>query len=70
MCPVCAETVRGDQGVLEAHVDTCVATEGMRLEERQQMELAQMRMDEEHWGVDEDRGNYVGDLAGMCFKAS
>ena len=31
-CPVCAQTVRGDKDVVEAHVDACLAHESRRVE--------------------------------------
>jgi len=33
VCPVCGMGVRGDRDVVEAHVDTCLAHEGRRLEQ-------------------------------------
>jgi hypothetical protein len=34
VCPVCLQTVRGDQDVMEAHVDACLAHESSRASER------------------------------------
>jgi hypothetical protein len=31
-CPVCAQAVRGDRDVVEAHVDACLTHESARLE--------------------------------------
>ncbi|KAG2013343.1 hypothetical protein CC2G_010264 [Coprinopsis cinerea AmutBmut pab1-1] len=70
VCPVCSETVRGDQGVLEAHVDVCVANESRRLEEARQQELALQRANmEEEWESLSNAGSglYVGDLPGAGF---
>jgi len=36
-CPVCAEVVRGDRDVLEAHVDSCLAHLGSRLDEERRL---------------------------------
>jgi len=37
-CPVCAQVVRGDRDVVEAHVDACLAHESARLEREQLQE--------------------------------
>lgn len=62
-CPVCSATVRGDQDVVDAHVDACLAHESQRIEEARLLELRQRADDEETWGNDD--GNYVGDVRGM-----
>ncbi|KAF6762207.1 hypothetical protein DFP72DRAFT_598783 [Ephemerocybe angulata] len=69
VCPICSTTVRGDEGVLEAHVDTCVANEDLRLEEQAQQEALQRQYEEEaQWeSQNNDRGNYVGNLQGAGF---
>ncbi|PPQ70445.1 hypothetical protein CVT26_013939 [Gymnopilus dilepis] len=65
VCPVCSATVRGDQDVLDAHVDSCLAHESLRLEEARQRELMhQQAIEEEVW---EEVGNYVGDIRGAGF---
>lgn len=62
-CPICSQNVRGDQGVLEAHVDACVTNEELRLAEQAQQEALQRQYDEEaRW--EESNSNYVGDLRG------
>jgi hypothetical protein len=33
VCPVCSQTVRGDEDVIEAHVDTCIAHQTNRAQE-------------------------------------
>lgn len=38
VCPVCGMTVGGDRDVIEAHVDSCLAHEGRRLEEEARRE--------------------------------
>ena len=37
VCPVCGVDVRGDRDVVEAHVDSCLAHEGRRLEEERRV---------------------------------
>lgn len=65
VCPVCSETVRGDQGVLEAHVDVCVANENLRLEAARQAELALQQVDEwEEMSDGEDNIQYAGNALG------
>lgn len=69
VCPVCAATVKGDQDVLDAHVDACLANEGLRMEEERQRELELRRVSEEGaWEevLDVDgTGGHVGDVRGM-----
>lgn len=65
VCPICSTTVRGDQDVLEAHVDACVANEDLRLEEQQQQERLQRQYEEEAlMEYENEHGNYVGNLQG------
>jgi len=66
-CPVCSTVVRGDQDVLDAHVDACLAHEMQRLEETRQRELQHRRAIEEGiWEGSEDGngGTYVGNIRG------
>jgi hypothetical protein len=66
-CPVCSTNVRGDQDVLDAHVDACLAHEMQRLEETRQRELQHRRAIEEGiWEGTEDgnSGTYVGNVRG------
>lgn len=67
VCPVCSLEVCGDQDVLDAHVDSCLANETSRLEEVRQRELQQQRdMEEDIW--DElETGGHVGNVRGGCF---
>ncbi|KAJ7752776.1 hypothetical protein DFH07DRAFT_868781 [Mycena maculata] len=58
VCPVCLATVRGDEDVIEAHVDACLADQTRRLEEAQQAAIADQRRRREE---DQD----MGDLGGM-----
>ncbi|TFK43780.1 hypothetical protein BDQ12DRAFT_709471 [Crucibulum laeve] len=67
VCPVCAAAVRGDQDVLDAHVDACLANESRRIEEERLLELEQRRaQDEDVWDNDDVNGNggHVGDVRG------
>ncbi|KAF8914230.1 hypothetical protein CPB84DRAFT_1758762 [Gymnopilus junonius] len=67
-CPLCSATVRGDQDVLDAHVDSCLAHESQRLEEARQRELLHQRaMEEDTWNMADDHSNYVGDVRGAGF---
>ncbi|KAF8969400.1 hypothetical protein BDZ97DRAFT_1902518 [Flammula alnicola] len=70
-CPVCSATVRGDQDVLDAHVDACLAHEAQRLEDARHQELQHRRaIEEEVWEDGDDagsNGNYVGDVRGAGF---
>jgi hypothetical protein len=63
-CPICSQTIRGDQGVLEAHVDSCVANEELRMAEQVQQEALQRQYEEEAQWEDTNNGHYVGDLRG------
>ncbi|KAF5358899.1 hypothetical protein D9758_004827 [Tetrapyrgos nigripes] len=71
-CPVCLAKVQGDDDILDAHVDACVAGEGRRLEEeREQREReAQARRATSLSQSDEydnDAGGHVGDVRGTGF---
>lgn len=41
ICPICSRAVRGDQDVVDAHVDSCLADESRRLEEERIRRAAQ-----------------------------
>ena len=64
ICPICSTTVRGDEDVVDAHVDACLADESLRQEEVRQREVRR-RAIEATWDDDESLGNYVGDLRGQ-----
>jgi len=67
VCPVCSTTVRGDQDVVNAHVDACVAHESLILEDVRQRALQYRRaIEDAAWdnGDDDSFGNYVGNLRG------
>ncbi|KAL1740787.1 hypothetical protein HDZ31DRAFT_85239 [Schizophyllum fasciatum] len=71
VCPVCSVTVQGDQDVLDAHVDACVANESMRVEEERQRDLAQRAAEETTWQDtgDAEHIGHVGDVRGTGFHA-
>ena len=66
VCPVCSKMVRGDQDVVDAHVDACLAHENTRQEEVRQRELQHHHaIEEAAWDDEvESLGNYVGNLRG------
>lgn len=47
ICPVCSQTVRGDEDVVDAHVDACIADEARKQEEERQRELLRIQEDME-----------------------
>ncbi|KAJ7094494.1 hypothetical protein B0H15DRAFT_946907 [Mycena belliarum] len=61
VCPVCLITVRGDEDVLEAHVDACLADQTRRLEEARQAAIADQR--QRRRDGDQDLGD-VGEMLG------
>ena len=66
VCPVCSATVRGDEDVVDAHVDACLAHESRRQEQVRQAELLHRRAIEDTiWDDYTEHGNYVGDLRGQ-----
>ncbi|PPQ71099.1 hypothetical protein CVT24_009850 [Panaeolus cyanescens] len=68
LCPVCSTTVRGDQDVIDAHVDACLAYENRRAEEARERELEHRRaIDEGIWEGEED-ATFAGDIRGAGFQ--
>ncbi|KAJ3516291.1 hypothetical protein NLJ89_g1218 [Agrocybe chaxingu] len=67
VCPVCSTTVRGDQDILDAHVDSCLAHEAQRQEETRQRDLQHRRPLQEAIWDDEDEGTYIGNVRGAGF---
>lgn len=68
VCPVCLATVRGDQDVVDAHVDSCLVNENRRMEEARTRELRHQRaMEEEVWedGEERDYPGHVGSVRGV-----
>ncbi|KAL0949223.1 hypothetical protein HGRIS_009303 [Hohenbuehelia grisea] len=60
-CPVCMKTVVGDEDVLEAHVNACLAYEGQRLEQ-ERVEREQAVHDV--WDAG-GSGTHIGNVSGM-----
>ncbi|TRM68228.1 hypothetical protein BD626DRAFT_481131 [Schizophyllum amplum] len=71
VCPVCSANVQGDQDVLDAHVDACVANESRKLEDERQRELARRSAEEPVWQLqdtgDDEHLGHVGDVRGTGF---
>ncbi|KAJ6466660.1 hypothetical protein C8R47DRAFT_1078845 [Mycena vitilis] len=71
VCPVCLVTVRGDEDVIEAHVDACLVDQTRRLEEARQAAIAeQRRRRDEDRDQDMDIGlgpGHVGSVQGTGF---
>ncbi|KAJ7228334.1 hypothetical protein GGX14DRAFT_530178 [Mycena pura] len=69
VCPVCLVAVRGDEDVIEAHVDACLVDQVRRLEETRRMareELRVPRNTERDLDADEGSG-HVGNVRGTGF---
>ncbi|PBL02938.1 hypothetical protein ARMGADRAFT_955615 [Armillaria gallica] len=68
VCPVCLTTVTGDEDVLDAHVDACLAGENRRMDEererREQREMLRRVEDQEEW---EDEEPIIGSVRGTGF---
>jgi hypothetical protein len=67
VCPVCSLEVCGDQDVLDAHVDSCLANETSRLEEVRRRELQQQRDMEEDISDELETGGHLGNVRGGRF---
>lgn len=65
VCPVCLANVAGDEDVLDAHVDACLAGETRRLEEEKERELARIRQEEEEELWEEPIGDVVGHVGNV-----
>ena len=71
VCPVCLATVRGDQDVVDAHVDSCLANESRRMEEARTRELRHLQaMEEERWEDGEEEQEYPGHIGSVRGKFS
>ncbi|KAJ7167495.1 hypothetical protein C8R46DRAFT_1269429 [Mycena filopes] len=75
-CPVCLVTVRGDQDVVEAHVDACLVDQTRRLEEARQAAVAEereRRQAQRRWNGDggdvnmDGAAGHIGDVRGTGF---
>jgi hypothetical protein len=62
VCPVCLATVRGDQDVVDAHVDSCLANESRRTEEARMRELSLQAMEEDVWEDGDEEQGYPGHI--------
>jgi hypothetical protein len=62
VCPICLVTIRGDQDVLDAHVDACLADEHRRLDEE-----LQRANEEEVWDetYSAEAVGHVGNVRGI-----
>ncbi|KAF9266339.1 hypothetical protein L218DRAFT_971672 [Marasmius fiardii PR-910] len=76
ICPVCLTTVHGDEDVVNAHVDACLANETRRIAEEREREaiLAQEATQDSAGGVDHaivdvdgEAVGYIGDVRGTGF---
>ncbi|KAG6850898.1 hypothetical protein H0H93_006724 [Arthromyces matolae] len=69
VCPVCLATLRGDQDVLDAHVDACLADESRRLEEERLRSLQQQEVEDDFWEESHPDGaaGHVGSVRGTGF---
>ncbi|KAF8213872.1 hypothetical protein K438DRAFT_1563379, partial [Mycena galopus ATCC 62051] len=73
VCPVCLVTVRGDEDVIEAHVDACLVDQTRRLEEARQAAIVEQRRsrrrdEEPDMQIDDMLGpGHVGDVRGTGF---
>ncbi|KAK2466028.1 hypothetical protein APHAL10511_001670 [Amanita phalloides] len=57
-CPVCMGSIHGDEDVLEAHIDACLAHQAERAETEQMMEQSDM---------DSEGAGHVGNVTGTGF---
>ena len=62
VCPVCLATVRGDQDVVDAHVDSCLANESRRMEEVRTREFHHLQAMEEVWEDGEEEQGHPGHI--------
>ncbi|KAF4601906.1 hypothetical protein EYR40_005107 [Pleurotus pulmonarius] len=66
VCPVCAQAIPGDQDVVEAHVDACLASEARRIDVEHQDEAGPSRPTD--WGGNDSRIGNVSGLRGAGFN--
>lgn len=66
VCPVCLATVRGDQDVLDAHIDACLADDHRRLDEQMLRDLEHRANEEEVWDQTHSEGavGHIGSVRG------
>ena len=65
VCPVCLATIRGDQDVVDAHIDSCLANESRRMEARTREFRHLQAMEEEIWEDGEEEGGYPGHIGSV-----
>ena len=68
VCPICLLTVRGDQDVLDAHIDACLADEHRKSDEQRLREAELQRASEEDgWEetYSEGAAGHVGNVRGI-----
>ena len=66
VCPVCLATVRGDQDVVDAHIDSCLANESRRMEEARTREFRHLQaMEEEVLEDGEEERGYPGHIGSV-----
>ncbi|XP_006456798.1 hypothetical protein AGABI2DRAFT_78651, partial [Agaricus bisporus var. bisporus H97] len=73
ICPICSRGVRGDQDVVDAHIDSCLADEARRSEEERVRRAAQEGQEDWMNAVDVVLPNgavgHVGNIQGMGFHS-
>ncbi|KAF7775729.1 hypothetical protein Agabi119p4_4122 [Agaricus bisporus var. burnettii] len=73
ICPICSRGVRGDQDVVDAHIDSCLADEARRSEEERVRRAAQEGQEDWMNTVDVVLLNgavgHVGNIQGMGFHS-
>jgi len=69
MCPVCSQGIRGDQEVINAHVDSCLVDESRRSERERARRAVQdpAIIDEDNWGgmLQDGVVGHIGNVRGM-----
>ena len=66
MCPVCNRGIRGDQEVINIHVDSCLVDESRKLAETVQDSAI---MDDNNWDdtLPDGAVGYIGNMRGALF---
>ena len=66
MCPVCNQGIRGDQEVINIHVDSCLVDESRKLAETVQDSAI---MDDNNWDdtLPDGAVGYIGNMRGALF---
>ncbi|KIY73981.1 hypothetical protein CYLTODRAFT_485111 [Cylindrobasidium torrendii FP15055 ss-10] len=67
-CPVCLDVIAGDEDVVDAHIDACLAHEAQRVEEeRRRAEAQAQRASEEQYASDPEE-TIIGNIRGTGFQ--